>query len=215
MNSRVLGIDIGLKNLSLCIMSRPFQIHYWELVDVITPRCIQCPSKSTHRFKGIYSCETHQPPPMKSKPFIVKVKNVPNPVICQRIVSWFNDLDRDTVFKDVSLVLIEDQGRSTGKIKFTSHVLLTLLTSYFHGTNTLTRYVHANEKLREFEGPDFQLKTKKDEYAKRKELAILRTRWYLENKFTDEEKNKWIGKLKSADCADSFLYCVYGIHRPS
>ncbi len=71
----VLGIDVGIRNLSLCVMRRDdaepkdmskYEIHYWALIDLLEPDpnpcCIaDCTETGKYQSRNDHFCKTHFP----------------------------------------------------------------------------------------------------------------------------------------------------------
>jgi hypothetical protein len=118
---------------------------------------------------------------------------------------------------EVKKVVIELQPKINQKMKFTSHIIYGKLVELYKDTSTTIRFVRASQKLKAYTGPYIECKLK-GSYAKRKWLSIQYTRWFLENKFSKEQKEKWLSEFlgcgKSDDRADTFLMALnelYGI----
>ena len=76
------------------------------------------------------------------------------------------------------------------------------------------RFVRASQKLRAYTGPEIKC-TLKGKYAQRKWLSVQYTRWFLENKFSKEQKEKWLlifeSKTVKPDLSDTFLMSINSI----
>ena len=85
----------------------------------------------------------------------------------------------------------------------------------FYGKKTTIRFVRAANKLKAYTGPIIECKLK-GSYAKRKWLSIQYTKWFLENKFNNVQKENWIEDFmncgKMDDRADSFLMAINGLY---
>jgi hypothetical protein len=77
------------------------------------------------------------------------------------------------------------------------------------------RFVRASQKLHAYTGPQIECKLK-GKYAQRKWYSIQYTKWFLENKFSKEEKEKWLHNFLTKDVkpdmADTFLMAINGLH---
>jgi hypothetical protein len=74
------------------------------------------------------------------------------------------------------------------------------------------RFVRASQKLRAYTGPPIECKLK-GAYARRKFLSIKYGYWFLENKFSQEQKDKWLPTLTSKidDRFDGLLMAINSI----
>jgi hypothetical protein len=118
---------------------------------------------------------------------------------------------------NLSSIFIELQPKVNRKAIFTSHIIYGKLVELYKDTNVPIRFVRASQKLKAYTGPNIECKLK-GAYAKRKWLSIQYTRWFLENKFSNEQKDIWLpffeSKIVKPDMGDTFLMginALYGI----
>jgi len=239
----ILSIDIGLRNLSMCIMDgnssniSSFQIHLWDNFNTLdsddyTCNLLQkngkvCGKKCTLKYKNDnneinYSCKTHFPKDLEiKKENNFKKKNVDDYLLQDIAILVLNkiqniyDINND-IFKKISSIVIELQPKINAKMKFTSHIIYGKLVELYKDTKCTIRFVRASQKLKAYTGESLEEKcTLKGAYAKRKWLSVEYTKWFLENKFSVEQKEKWLPILlshkKADDICDCFLMVINAI----
>jgi hypothetical protein len=240
-NKTVLSIDIGLRNLSMCIMSTPnesgidplssLQIHLWDVYNTLDSddyRCkgIQkngkvCGKKCTFKYRSdtewIYTCKPHFPKNIGiKKDNHFKKKNVKEyllqtiaDVVLLKLEEIYNKNSDE--FKSVTNILIELQPKLNNSMKFVSHIIYGKLVELYRGTKCSIRFVRASQKLKCYTGPEIKCKLK-GAYAQRKWLSIEYCKWFLENKFSEEQKNQWLqfflSHSKADDVSDTFLMAI-------
>jgi len=235
---KVLAIDIGIRNLSMCLMSctdpndfQSFQIHLWETVDTLEAddhlcEAIQkndkiCNKKCTYKYKNdlewTYTCKTHYPkdrPIEKANKFKKKlIKDYLLQTISEIVLTKIQKYHDDNIeeFEELTNIVIELQPTLNPRMKFISHIIYGKLVEIYMNSKVMIRFVSASIKLRAYTGPCIECKLKGG-YAKRKWLAIQYIRWFLENKFSEQEMNKWLpyfeGKLVKPDLSDTSLMCI-------
>jgi len=228
-----LCIDPGLRNLSLCIMNSNYEILLWDVYDVLDSDDYHCESElkngkicgrkcnMKHKCEEtfVYTCKTHFPKDIKAtKSNDFKKKNVDTyllqdiaKVFIQKIQELY---DENPVFKELNSILIELQPKCNSKMSFVSHVLYGKLVELYKETNVTIRFVRASQKLRAYTGPVIECKLK-GKYAQRKWLSIQYIKWFLENKFSKEQKEKWLpffeSKKVQADMGDTALMSINAI----
>ena len=112
-------------------------------------------------------------------------------------------------------VVIELQPKINQKMKFTSHIIYGKLVELYKNTDTTIRFVRASQKLKAYTGPEIVCKLK-GSYPRRKWLSIQYTRWFLENRFHPDQKEKWLTEFltcgKADDRSDTFLMALNGLY---
>jgi hypothetical protein len=241
----ILSIDIGIKNLAMCIMNctdktdiSTFNIHLWDVYNVLQSDSDNqicqalkknkgiCNKKCLYTYKTghnelVYSCKTHIPKEYKTKAQLIKQKKVVD-FLLQDIATLFikKILDiyatHQSLFNQLTHIIIELQPKINQKMKFISHILYgKLVELFFNKPNTSIRFVRASQKLKAYTGPTLEC-TLKGYYAKRKWLSIQYSKWFLENKFSSEEKQKWLPLLdnttKRDDLSDTLLMAINSLH---
>ena len=237
----ILCIDIGIKNLAMCIMScdektelSSYKIHLWNTYNVLidddhVQLCSNqkknkqvCNKKCLYTYKHnndiIYSCKIHVPKDCTATP--IKTKKV-NDFLLQDIATRFiNKIshiynEHKDIFTQLTHINIELQPRINQKMKFISHILYGKLVELFFDTSTKIRFIRASQKLKAYTGPNIECKLK-SAYAKRKWLGIQYSKWFFEQKFSIDEKNKWYHLLdntsKRDDLCDTLLMAINTLH---
>jgi len=125
--------------------------------------------------------------------------------------------DKHLLDLNLTSIFIELQPKINRKAVFTSHIIYGKLVELYKNTNVPIRFVRASQKLKSYTGPEIQCKLK-GAYAQRKWLAVQYTRWFLETKFSQEQRSIWLPYLDSQlikfDLCDSALMTInalYGI----
>lgn len=236
----ILTIDVGLKNLAMCIMGcddsrklETYRIHLWEVYNTLedeTKLCKnqtkkgilcnkKCSCKYTHTNTTVFCCKTHFPKTMKmTASNQIKKKRVDD-FLLQDIAGIVLDklkqiyADNENIFKQVTKVLIELQPKVNNKMKFISHLIYGKFVELLIDTNVPIRFVRASQKLKAYKGPPINC-DKKGGYAKRKYLSIEYTKWFLKTQFDSSEHDKWMtifdNVCKQDDLADCFLMAING-----
>lgn len=187
-----------------------------------------CNKKASMKYKlntdnEIYCCKTHFPKTIKSsKTNTYKQKMVKDMLLQDIASSVLKCLDNifienyDTL-KSIDKVFIELQPKVNNKMKLISHIIYGKFVEFYmklEESKTIVRFVRASQKLRAYKGPIVECKLK-GSYAKRKYLSIQYTKWFLENKFCDTQKELWLPFLlnckKADDISDTFLMAINGL----
>lgn len=228
----VLNIDPGLRNLALCIMNDSDEILLWDVYDILDSddyRCVDlckngniCNKKCSLQYsidnKIIYTCKTHFPKNIPKK--IFKKKNIKDYLlqdIASTFIKRFQEIYKtnEVIFNILTNVYIENQPRCNAKMVFISHILYGKLVDLLDNTVTI-RFVRASQKLKAYSGPNI-ICSLKGAYAKRKWLSVQYTIWFLENKFSLEQREKWLpyfqSKMIKPDLGDTFLMSINSINR--
>ena len=230
-----LCIDPGVRNLSLCVMNSDHSILLWDVYNILDDDAHVCQStlkngnicnkKCTMKYNIDnhihFSCKTHFPKGIvKTKSNDFKPKKIDSYLlqdiarICiERVQDVFDS--NTEIFKRVDTVLIELQPKINQKIKFVSHILYgKLVELYKDYPNVTLRFVRASQKLRAYTGPPIQCNLK-GAYAKRKWLSVQYTMWFLENKFSKEQREQWLpffqSKTIKPDMSDTLLMAINSI----
>lgn len=234
----IVTIDVGLKNLAMCIMScsdahdfKTYNIHKWDVYNTLEEQeryCTGilknkkvCNRKCSYMYNNVYTCKTHFPKDLSVEKHKLKIKKVDDFLlqdIAKIVVNKIEDIVKDNcnLFEQVTGVYIELQPKVNAKMKFTSHIIYGKLVDLLqHQKKTIVRFVRASQKLKAYSGPPLDCKLK-GAYAKRKWLSVQYTRWFLEHRFSDEEKLKWIPFFnvckKSDDISDTALMAINALH---
>jgi hypothetical protein len=240
----ILSIDIGLRNLALCCMSadditniESYNIHLWDVYNTLDSddyKCegIQksgkvCGKKCSFKYKLdnnlIYSCKTHFPKTLdfKLKEHVFKKKAIDDYLlqdIASIVLCKLQEIYDNNLFQlNLKSIFIELQPKINRKAVFTSHIIYGKLVELYKNTNVPIRFVRASHKLKCYTGPNIECKLK-GAYAQRKWLSIEYCKWFLENKFNKDQKEKWLPEIlqhsKKDDLSDTFcmvINALYGI----
>jgi hypothetical protein len=215
----ILTIDVGLKNLALCIMNcenkkdyETYKIQLWEVYNTLESeeyKCMsymkngkQCLKKCGYRYiddknELVYVCKPHFPKNIKiTNKNIYKQKRVDDYLlqdIATIIIRKLNELftQHYDMFQNICKVLIELQPKVNNKMKLISHIIYGKFVEYYmENKNVSIRFIRASQKLKAYKGPIIKCELK-GAYAKRKYLSIKYTEWFLDNVFEKEESKHW------------------------
>lgn len=241
-SNKFLAIDIGLRNLAMCVMSandksnlETFNIHLWDVFDTIEDseeflcKSIQkngkiCNKKCLYKYKHeneiVYTCKKHFPKNITIEKSNKVIKKAINDYLLQDIakkVLYKLQYIYDTypIFKELTNIIIELQPKINQKMKFTSHIVYGKLVELYKDSDVTIRFVRASTKLKAYTGPPIECKLK-GAYAKRKWLSIQYCKWIIENKFSKEISNKWLKIFethkKLDDMMDTCLMAINALH---
>jgi hypothetical protein len=250
----ILSIDIGVRNLSMCIMSctnktdlGTYKIHLWEdynTLEADTHICtgIQksgklCGKKGSYKRQvdldtsnedvvrqgTVYSCKTHFPKdtPIK-KEHIFKPKLIKDYLLQDLVTIILKKMQEiyttnKELFNSLSSIIIELQPTLNPRMKLVSHVLYGKLVEIYMDRNNqpTIRFIRASNKLKAYTGPEIKCALK-GKYAQRKWLSVQYTRYFLENKFSKEQKEIWLNNFltcgKADDRSDTALMAINGLY---
>lgn len=244
---KILAIDVGLRNLALCCMSSEtptdfstYKINLWNVYNTLDSDDYHCESLQKNgnvcgkkcSFTYIkesnvncFTCKSHFPKHITAtKDNNFKKKNV-NDYLLQDVAKIFiqkiqNIYDSESeALENLTSVVIELQPTFNPKMKLISHILYGKLVELYKDTTVDIKFVRAASKLKiAYDGPELICKLK-GVYAQRKWMSIEYAKYFLENKFSEEQKNIWLpfmlgNKNKLDDLSDTALYCIsalYGI----
>lgn len=230
----ILTIDIGIRHLSMCIMDcldknslETFKIHLWETYNTLemdnhfcnslTKSEKICGKKCMYKYRNdtpqeIYTCKTHFPKeiPIKKENHYKRklIKDYKLQEIAKTVISKVQEIYDNNLhlFGQLTQIVIELQPRFNPSMKFTSHVIYGKLVELCQ--NAEIKFVRGSQKLKAYKGPYLKC-TLKGKYNQRKWLSVEYTRWFLKNKF-NEEQQTWLKVLsgKADDKADTFLMAI-------
>jgi hypothetical protein len=226
-----LCVDPGLRNLSLCIMNSEYEILLWDTFNILDGDDYHCESyfkngkicgrKCTMKYQNqnkenVYTCKTHFPKEIKkTKINDFKKKSIDDYLLQDIALTFINRLqeiyDQNPVLKTITNILIELQPKCNPKSLFVSHIMYGKFIELYKNTIPI-RFVRASQKLKAYIGPPIECKLK-GKYAQRKWLSIKYGEWFLENKFSKEQRDKWLPTLtgKLDDRFDCLLMCINAI----
>lgn len=232
----VLGIDIGLRNLSMCILSKGFVDTYdydillWDnynLLDIDTPKVCNSTFKNGKECNRVaqtfgndkFYCKMHSKEHIKTVKKLPKVKNA-NSYTLQEISKLVFDKLTDIyntntiVFNSVTKVFIENQPKVNFKMKAVSILVLGKLTELL-SENIPIRFMSASSKLGIQDIVESTASKKGTKgakgYSNRKNLSVEYTRAFFRNKsIVDNEKwyTHFENRKKLNDMSDSLGFCI-------
>lgn len=213
-----LCIDVGIKNLAMCIMSKDYSIKLWDTFDIlgedkmcqsITKKGKVCNKKCSYRYGSNFSCKTHFPKEQKLTKIGKQKKSLQDitKAFVDKIQKLYDDIP---VFKELDEIHIELQPRCNPKMVMISHIIFGKFVSLYNTTCKI-KFISSMKKLRVYNGPLIECKSK-NKYTQRKWLGIQHCKWFLENKLSEDQKNQWLPLLmsykKQDDLCDAMLYCM-------
>jgi len=240
----IVTVDVGLKNLAFCIMEcenpkelSTYNIKLWNVYNTLeTPVYLckgilksgkTCGKRCLYKYQNgelelEYTCKLHFPKSqiIKSNNHY-KQKRVDEYLlqdITKIVLTKMNSIfeENSDLFDKVTKVLIELQPKINNKMKLISHLIYSKFVELFiNNPKTTIRFVRAAQKLKAYKGPIIMCNLK-GAYARRKYLSIQYTKWFLNNKFSKEEKEKWLDVFlsnnKQDDLGDVFLMAINGFN---
>jgi len=213
----ILSIDIGIKNLSLCIMScldklnfQTYTIHVWENKELIPLYDISTTLSKQHYITQLvlqhitcfYTMHKHLIHEQVNYIYIEKQPKINNIMYIVSIVIYTKLID----------LIHSENNNSTIKIEFIDARKKLQVSSYYTGPNihTLQNTIMCTTKNKKNE---IILKGKKA-YTNRKKISIYYCTYFL-SLFNELEKEKWSSFFektkKKDDLSDTFLYCIHSL----
>lgn len=216
----VLCIDPGLRNLSLCIMNSDYEILFWDTINILDKDDYHCESffkngklcnrKCTMKYYStalngngkdnswIYTCKTHFPKEIKKTKINEfkkkKIDKYDNQDIALTLIHKLQEIyDNNPVFKTLTAISIELQPKINPKSSLMSHIIYGKLIDLYKDAIPI-KFIRASQKLKAYTGEKIECKLK-GKYAQRKWLSIQYGMWFLENKFSKEQREKWLPTL--------------------
>ncbi len=230
------GIDIGIKNLSFCVIDSVKWCRYessesddpgivqWKNLNILgePEKCqaiiksgkkkgVVCGNNSHWKSNKKYYCGRHKPTNVKkySQP---KIKNIQSRLLKKRI---FAELDKYTIFDQISSIILELQPRENQQMR----MYCTSIEAYFIIRQQLDKekpvlhtlkVTHAKNKLQMYTGPEISVEHIKRPYDRRKYLARMHTEYFLE-RAPEVLEEYYHPNKKCDDLADAFLYAIWAI----
>lgn len=230
----ILTIDVGLKNLAMCIMNasdpkdiQTYAIHLWDVYNTLEDdtffctgtlkKGTVCGKKAGCKVQGQHYCKTHAPKGLQVTQ--VRPKRVDEYLlqeIATVVLAKLNEIIscHSTLFDKLRVVHIELQPKVNNKMKLVSHIIYGKLVETFIGKNVNVRFVRASQKLKAYKGPVVTCKLK-GAYAKRKYLSIEYTKWFLAHSLHSTQYTSWyskfMGNTKRDDLGDVFLMAINAV----
>lgn len=216
---RLLSFDVGIKNLSYCLMEIDEDYNYkiieWNIINLLNDetenKCSKyrkngnkCTSKSSFKHNNEYFCKTHEPKELKCKK--LKKPNCNKVSILKLKTTLYQEfLNNYQRFNDCEYILIELQPvLKNPKMKSLANAIYDyfLIETIKNNDNKVITNISASSKLKIIEGFDF----KKKKYDYNKQQAILYTSKLVIN---TEWENHFNTFPKKDDLADSLLQGLY------
>ena len=216
---RILGWDIGIKNLACCVVQgnnhfsslEDIEVTHWEIINLTDTNevftCKEC-NKNAKYYKKVqsikeYYCGVHLKDPNRKEVKHQKIKKDLY-VFGLRLQK---ELDaRSHIFlTNMNYVVIENQPSLQNP--FMKSIQMLLYSWFlFHGSNVIM--LNANSKTKVYRGPPIELPNFKNKYNMRKALSVLQCRELLKNK---QEALQILTKYKTKcdDLCDAFLLACY------
>jgi len=218
-------------------MNSNYEILLWDTFNILDGDDYHCESlfkngklcnrKCTMKYQNqnkenvyvyVYTCKTHFPKEIKkTKLNDFKKKSIDDYLLQDIALTFINRLqeiyDQNPVLKTITNILIELQPKCNPKSLFVSHIMYGKFIELYKNTIPI-RFVRASQKLRAYTGPPVECKLK-GKYAQRKWLSVKYTEWFLENKFSKEQREKWLpiflSHSKRDDMSDGLLMAINSI----
>lgn len=240
----VLSIDVGVRHLSLCIMRsldktdlKTYEILLWGVYNTLeddTKLCVAlqkdnkiCNKVCKYQYeeqenKTVYCCKNHFPKTIaiekKHTYKIKKIKDTPLQEVVKSVLIKLTDIynKNKSIFDSVEQVLIELQPTFNPSMKLISHVIYGKLTEWCMDRPCKIKFVRASQKLKAYTDEPIEC-VLKGKYNQRKWLSKKYCSYFLENKFSGNQRDKWLAGFKekgTADEGDTFLMCInclYGV----
>lgn len=218
---KVLSIDIGLLNLSLCLLDKS-QIHLWKLLDIakqvqvdpilctsVLKSGIACSKKATFTCKKEPFCGVHNPAKkdaslvvtVQKQPKMKKISSMSIQNFCWNATCELRQLAPH--FTGITDVVIELQPVLNRKMVMMSHFIYNFFVTFFENKVPVKLWP-AYHKLSVYNGPLVTC-TLKSAYSKRKYLSVEYTKYFLELEKYITYKPLFMETAKKDDLADSFL----------
>jgi hypothetical protein len=205
-NKCVLGIDVGLKTLAVCVFDT--RIRLWNVYNVLEEEVKMCsvctrPSKYISGF-----CGFHVSSSLKLKKNQIKTKKVKSYSLhetAKKIITFLEKLISENIeiFDEITQVVIELQLKLNARMCFASNMIFAKLSDHFLESNTSIKFEKASAKLKKFAGDKGTFV--ENTYANRKMKSVE----YVRNTLVELEETemlKYFSDLKKKDDAsDSFL----------
>ena len=215
---RVLGWDVGIKNLACCLVEannniiEKMEIKHWEIINLVnqpTYNCLQCGKKAKYykidsKKDKQYYCGVH----LKTNRKEIKIpKYKKDLAIFGKKLQNELEKRKDVFLNNVDYVVIENQPSLQNPFMKSIQMLLY---SWFLYNGATVMMLNANSKTKVYNGPEIEKPKLKSKYSIRKKMGILQCKYLLkENKYALNmlETNK----SKCDDLCDSYLLAVYQI----
>lgn len=207
----VLGLDVGLRTMSICVLNKDEGILLWNSYDILEEDCFYCSDcgrNAKYKQRDVFFCGIHVN--KKEKKTEVKKKKVCQyslQQIASKIINKMNSIIQQNkqILENINCCILELQPKINAKMKFTSHIIYCKLCEFFLNSNCLVKFERANRKLKNYKfdkGP-FLTNT----YKNRKLKSIEYTRYILQEKICNSKDylEFFENFKKKDDISDSML----------
>ena len=223
----ICGIDIGIKNLALCIIDTDLynpssfgtMIIYWKSLNILpndhlcsaTKKSgIQCVRKAKYLHHSNYFCGTHKP----NNASVYTPKKLNSYTSNQILELCFEHLYKQHYFDTYTIdaIVIELQPTFNFKMRFLSHGIhsfFMLESIRYNKKIKHVSYSHAKNKMKVLKWFKFSFhSSKKRKYDQTKEASIECVKYLLQSN-ANTMLNDFLIHTKQDDLADAFLHSLY------
>lgn len=216
---KVLSFDIGIKNLSYCLLIDK-QISDWGIINIsCDPPCCRdgCEKSATYIIDNMGYCSSHKNLKECRGKKTKKIKKCDNSLlkIGEKMVSLFDEYSN---FLNVDEVIVENQP----SLKNPTMKSIQMMVYTYFLVRGVTRQespiyniemINARNKLKIYDGPSIECKLT-NKYKKNKYLGIEYCKYMIHNSNQDE---KWITLFESSkkkdDLSDAYLQGMYYLNK--
>jgi hypothetical protein len=206
--SYVLGIDVGIKTLSMCVLSEE-GVKHWGVYNILEKDIILCQvcGRKAKYISGL--CGTHYKGE-KIKKYEIKTKKIKSysqQELCNKTLLKLAEILEDPLFLSVTHVIIELQPRFNPKMCFISNIIFTKMCDYYINKDVVIKFDRAKNKLKNYKGDKGEFV--KNTYKNRKQKSIEYVTNELSKMDDNEETRNYFENLKKTDDAsDSYLLAL-------
>lgn len=229
MDYKIASFDIGIKNLSFCVLKRNpqnnFDIFEWQNLD-ITPNVIKCSfcqnykngkTKTCTKNALMYRldensnkigfCTIHA---KKQKEPLKRIQTASLQDLC---LSMIDSLNKFPILMECKHIIMEQQPSKNPSMKNLSMMIFSYFAHYLHdhpdGAIEKIDFVNSKNKLKTYTGPEVNVNHLKNDYDKRKHLSVEYTKHMLQH--NKDTLQLMLNHKKQSDLADCFLQGVWYI----
>jgi len=212
----ILSFDIGIKNLSYCLLNKETKnIIDWGIINIscddlchhVNTKGNSCDKSATFIHNDILLCSSHS----KLKQYPDKLKKVKSENSVYNVgKKLVEELDKYPEFIECSDVIVENQPALKNP---TMKSIQMMVYSYFliKGKCSKLEMINARNKLKVYNGPKISCDIQ-NKYKKNKFLAIEYCKEMIKNE-EDKFIEQYTASKKKDDLADSYLQGIYYINK--
>lgn len=224
----ILTIDVGIKNLAICILNAPcqkdiksYEIKLWKVLNTIdkTPVCNSCDNTCSYSSGKDFLCKKHYLSCENKKDYKchkVKTRKISSLLlqdIVECVIKALDNIvnDNTELFLEIDKLLIELQPKVNNKMKLISHTIYTYFAYHFlkNERKCIIRFITAKNKLKYAPKIECHLKSP---YARRKYISVKFVELILREYFSEEQRSLWLESFldskKKDDLSDTLLYAI-------